>query len=65
MVENAKFKAKYDKVKDKITTELKSIIKKLKKIKINTVIKNAKHDVENIRYDAENAKLKTRVMKLE
>ncbi len=68
MVKNAKFKAKYDEVKDEITklkVELKSRIKELEKARIDTVAKNARCDVENARHDAENAELEARVMKLE
>ena len=65
MVENVKFKAKYDEAKDeiiKLRTKFKNRIEKLEKTRIDTAIENIRYDVKNIRYDAE---FKVRIAKLE
>ncbi|RIA98280.1 hypothetical protein C1645_813010 [Glomus cerebriforme] len=52
------FKAKYDKAKDEITklrVKLRNRIKELEKTRIDTT---ARYDIENVRHDAKNAKLK-------
>ncbi|RIA79679.1 fido domain-containing protein [Glomus cerebriforme] len=67
MAENTEFKAKYNETKDKITklkAEFRNKIEKLEKTRIDTSVKNTRHDVENIRHNAKNAEFKTRVAKL-